>query len=337
VVLLLLTSCSTAAPSTLNPKGPGASRIAALWWFMFAVSAAVIVLVTVLIFAGVLPRRRRRSDPGQTPRWANGMILVGGLLFPIAVLSILWVWVLRDMSALSSPARGQTLQIDVVGHQWFWEVRYPKEGFATANDIHIPVGEPVRLRLTTVDVLHSFWVPQLTGKTDLISGRVNNMTIQADHPGVYRGQCAEFCGLQHANMIFYVIAQPRAQFDSWIEAESSPPATPTDPVAAAGREVFLNEPCVACHVIRGTSEHVAPGSALSGMGLGPTTAVEGPDLTDFGSRLSIGAGTVPNTRGNLGGWIVDSQSIKPGNYMPPIPVGAKELQELIAYLESLKG
>src|SRR5207247_1920857 len=144
------------------------------------------------------------------------------------VLTVLWVWSLHDMAALSQPSAPSQLTVDVIGHQWWWEVRYPQQGIVTANDIHIPVGQPVRIQLTTKDVLHSFWVPQLTGKTDMIAGRTNTMTIQADRTGIYRGQCAEFCGLQHAQMIFYVVAQTPADFQSWRRGETSPPAASAD-------------------------------------------------------------------------------------------------------------
>jgi cytochrome c oxidase subunit II len=316
---VLLAACGSGSPSTLDPHGPGARTIARLWWFMFAVASAVVLFVGVLIVVGVL--RRRRSDPASDePRWSLGLLFGGGVAFPIVILTVLWVWSLHDMAALSQPAGDPALTIDVVGHQWWWEVRYPRQGIVTANDIHIPVGQPVSMRLTTNDVLHSFWVPQLTGKTDMITGRTNTMTIQADAPGIYRGQCAEFCGLQHAQMIFSVVAQAPADFEAWMSREAAPPASPTDPFAQQGSTVFQEAPCAACHTIRGTA---AKGTL-------------GPDLSDFGGRLSIGAGAAPNTRGNLAGWIVDAQHLKPGNLMPPMQLDPDDLQALIAYLESLR-
>jgi cytochrome c oxidase subunit II len=286
---------------------------------MFIVSTVVVLVVGALLLYAVV-RRGRRGGPSEEPGWARGMMFGGGVAFPIVVLTVLWVWTLRDMAALSQPAGPSVLTIEVIGHQWWWEVRYPREGIVSANDIHIPVGERVEIRLTTKDVLHSFWVPQLTAKTDMIAGRTNTMTVQADQPGVYRGQCAEFCGLQHAQMIFYVVAQTPADYRAWVARETGPPAIPTDPSAAQGMQVFETGPCAACHTVRGTS---AKGTL-------------GPDLSDFGARLSIGAGAVPNTRGSLGGWLVDSQSIKPGNLMPPIQLDPEQLQALIAFLESLR-
>ena len=318
IAALLAAACGN-SPSTLKPRGPGADRIASLWWFMFVVSTVVVLVVGALLLYAVV-KRRRRGGPSDEPRWAHGMMFGGGVAFPIVILTVLWVWTLRDMAALSQPSGPPAVTIDVIGHQWWWEVRYPQQGIVTANDIHIPVGRRVEIRLTSKDVLHSFWVPQLTAKTDMIAGRTNTMTVQADRAGVYRGQCAEFCGLQHAQMIFYVIAQDPSDFQAWITSETVAPTTPTDPTAAQGMQVFEAGPCAACHTVRGTS---AKGTL-------------GPDLSDFGTRLSIGAGAVPNTRGNLGGWIVDSQSIKPGNLMPPIQLDPDQLQALIAYLEGLR-
>ena len=178
----------------------------------------------------------------------------------------------------------------------------------------------MRLELSTADVNHSFWVPQITAKMDQIAGRVNTLTLQADHPGIYRGQCAEYCGLQHANMAFYVIALSPSDFRAWEQAAAQVPAVPTDATLLHGRQVFLSSACAACHTIAGT---------------GASGAV-GPDLTHFGSRRTIGAGTVANTAGNLGGWIIDAQAIKPGNVMPPIQLSSVALQALVKYLESLK-
>jgi cytochrome c oxidase subunit II len=278
-------------------------------------------VVTALILIGVVPGRRRRATSDRvTPRWAVRLVMLGGVLVPVLILAVLWVLTLSDMSALSHPGRSGPIRVQVVGHQWWWEVRYPQERIVTANDLHIPVGRRVEVELTTDDVIHSFWVPQLTGKTDLVSGRTNRMWIQADRPGVYRGQCAEYCGLQHANMIFYVVADPPDKFRDWLTGEGQAAATPTDPSAVRGQEVFLSSACVGCHTIRGTD---ARGTV-------------GPDLTHVGSRISIGAGALPNTASNLAIWISDSQAVKPGNLMPPIPLSGDELEAVVAYLEGLK-
>ncbi|HJP65790.1 MAG TPA: cytochrome c oxidase subunit II [Actinomycetota bacterium] len=312
-------------------------RVAGLFWFMFVVSAVVVVAVTVLIVVAILPRRReRRTGPDDTPRWSVRLVVGGGVVFPLIVLSFLWVLTLRDMAANSEPTGPTSLTVRVIGYQWWWEVRYPDFGnFAVANEVHIPAGRPVRVLLETRDVIHSFWVPQVMGKMDLISGKVNETWMEANTPGVYRGQCAEYCGGQHANMALYVVAHAPGDFQTWLASERRDAAGPPSSEASVGRQVFLNAPCVACHTIRGVSQATAIGQVFTFGQNQPFTAVLGPDLTHFGSRLSIGAGTVPNTRGNLGGWIADSQTIKPGNRMPPIQLSGRDLQALIAYLESL--
>ena len=205
---LAAAGCATGrTPSTLAPRGPTAGRVATLWWVMFAIALFVCVLVAAL-FVSAVARRRRAAGPDEEPRWSHRMLLVGGLIFPVVVLTFLWVLTLVDLRANSSPAGPVRMTVDVVGHRWWWEFRYPQQGVVTANELHIPVGVPVDLRLNSLDVQHSFWVPQLAPKTDLYPGRTNHMWIQADRAGVYRGQCAEFCGLEHGLMMFSVVAEP---------------------------------------------------------------------------------------------------------------------------------
>jgi len=301
----------------MNPAGPAANRINTLWWLMFGVATFVCLLIGALVAIAIF--RRRGPDLRESPPWAKGMVYGGGVAFPLVVLAALAVLVLHDIGALSDPGN-QRLTVDAIGHQWRLQIRYPQQGVATANDLHIPVGQPVEVRLTTIDVLHSFWVPQITAKTDMIAGQVNHMTIEASRAGVYRGQCAEFCGVQHANMIFYVIADPPGAFQQWLSRQQQGPSTPTDPTLLRGQQVFESAACAACHAIKNTS---ANGRV-------------GPDLSNIGGRLSIGAGTLPNTPGALGGWIINAQTLKPGNRMPPMQLPADDLQALIAYLESLK-
>jgi cytochrome c oxidase subunit 2 len=199
-------------------------------------------------------------------------------------------------------------------------VRYPDQDIITANEIHVPVGRPLEIGLDSDNVIHSFWVPQLGGKLDLVPGQHNVWRAKATKAGTYRGECAEYCGIQHARMNFLIIAQTPASFDTWALQHQRPPSEPTGQLEANGQQVFMRAPCAGCHTIRGT---VANGTI-------------GPDLTDIGSRRTLGANTVPNTPGYLAGWVVDSQSIKPGNLMPPIPLNADDLQALLAYLRSLK-
>jgi len=225
---------------------------------------------------------------------------------------------------MSSPGVPDPVGITVTGHQWWWEVRYddptPKNIVLTANEIHVPVGRPISLTLTSADVIHSFWVPSLNGKRDLIPGQNATTWFVADKPGVYRGQCAEFCGLQHAKMDIFVVADPPEAFAAWLEAQRAPAAEPTDPLVARGREVFLSGPCAMCHAVAGTRA----GGRF------------GPDLTHVASRSWIAGASLENTRGHLAGWIADSQEIKPGNKMPPVPLAPEDADALLAYLESLK-
>jgi cytochrome c oxidase subunit II len=241
------------------------------------------------------------------------------ILFGLTVVS---VSVGRIVSASIAPAG--SLTIEVTGTQWWWKVRYasddPRRILQTANEIHIPVGQPIAIRGNSDDVIHSFWVPSLQGKRDLIPGRTTLESLQADRPGEYRGQCAEFCGLQHAHMAFWVIAEPPDRFTAWMEHQLQPAAEPSDDQNKHGQEIFLKSACVLCHAIRGTA----------------AAAQAGPDLTHFGSRKTIAAGTLNNTKGNLAGWIADPSNIKPGTHMATVPVQPAEMQPLIDYLESLK-
>jgi cytochrome c oxidase subunit 2 len=217
------------------------------------------------------------------------------------------------------------LVIEVTGHQWWWEVTYrdtaPSKRITTANEIHIPVGRPVHVYSSSQDVIHSFWVPNLHGKKDGIPGYTNDTWIQADSAGTYRAQCAEYCGYQHAHMALIVVAEPEQKFEEWVALSLSPAAQPTDSTVKRGRDVFVSNSCMMCHAIAG--------EPMAGSNVGP-------DLTHFASRPTIGAGTLPNTRGNLAGWIVDPQRIKPGVKMPPNQLSPADLNALLDYLRSLK-
>jgi cytochrome c oxidase subunit 2 len=315
---LLLAACDKRSPSMLDPKGPEAHRIAGVWWLMFGLAAAVYVVVAGFIVFAML--RGRRTAAGRESRISeNHFIWLGGIIVPAVILLVLAVATVDSSNHLRAAER-DPLKIEVVGKRWWWAVTYPDEHITTANEIHVPVGRPIELGLDSDNVIHSFWVPQLGGKVDLIPGQHNVWRFKADKPGTYRGTCAEYCGLQHAKMAFLVIAQTPASFDTWALQRQNPPSGPTDQLQANGQQVFLRAPCAGCHTVRGTS---AQGTI-------------GPDLTDFGSRRTIGSATVPNTPGYLGGWIVDAQTIKQGSLMPPIALEPRDVQALIAYLESLK-
>ena len=325
--LVLLASSDAPAQSMVHPAGPAATEIARLWWVMLVAFTGVFLLVLVLLLSAISRRSRRPANSedgalrnaGTAPPWGRtGFIVAGGIVLPVVVLTPLFVYSLTTSARLRTPT--DALTIRVVGHMWWWEVRYQDSGIVTANEIHIPAGKPVRLELASADVIHSFWVPRLNGKRDLIPGVENVFWVQADDPGVYRGQCGEYCGTQHANMAFEVIALPPAEFDAWLAAQAVVLPDPQIPTTERGQQVFFKAGCVQCHTIQGTR---AGGNA-------------GPDLTHLGSRRMIGGAMLPNTRGNLAGWIADPQAIKPGIKMPRTYLEADDLQALVSYLESLQ-
>lgn len=311
------------------PRGPAASDLNVLFWGMTIVGGLVATLVVVLL---VLARRGRpettgddrpdddRPDDDLGSRRTRVLVLGGGVALPVVVLGVLTVAMLVVGNRLSPRTADTTLEIRVVAHQYWWEVIYPDTGAVTANEVHIPARTPVRLLLEAGDVIHSFWVPQLAGKVDMIPGQVTELVLEADRPGTYLGACAEFCGLQHGRMRFHVVAQERAHFDRWLDAQSAPAGQPSTAEARRGQQTFVEVGCAACHTVRGTE----------------ATGTAGPDLTHLASRSTLGAGTVANARGQLGGWIADPQAVKPGNHMPPTPLTGEQLLDLIEYLEGLE-
>jgi cytochrome c oxidase subunit II len=317
-ISLLLAGCG-GGPSALNPKGPGAAHIANLWWILLTIGGIVYVVVIVfLLFA--LFRRREGEQTGDSMRTGSRIVLYAGIIAPAVILLVVFGFTVATLNAISTPEIPEEYTVHVVGRQWWWEVRYPTQQFETANEIHIPVGQPVRVLLSAEDVIHSFWVPELHGKLDLVPGQTNEFWLQADQPGVYLGECAEFCGIQHAKMRFLVIAEPKEQYDAWLAAQQLPASEPTDSLALRGQDIFLNSTCITCHTVAGTE----------------ATGNLGPDLTHLASRRTLAAATVPNNHGNLGGWIADPQHLKPGNHMPPTELTGSELQALLAYLATLE-
>ncbi|WJI84215.1 MULTISPECIES: cytochrome c oxidase subunit II [unclassified Mesorhizobium] len=323
---LLLQGCA-GWQSALDPKGPAASELAWLIWFFTALCAVVWVLVMIALVVPLMMRSRAQAEPlaieaGADDRKLRAVMTAVGLTAIVLIgLTLLSFFANRTLAAIGSDA---ALTIRVTGHQWWWEVRYedatPSRILTTANEIHIPAGEPVKLLLTSTDVIHSFWIPSLSGKLDLIPGHMNVLDLKADKPGVYRGQCAEFCGAQHANMGTFIIAEPRAKFDAWWNDQLQPAATPTGDEAKAGQDLFLKRPCVMCHRIGGT----------------PAGGTVAPDLTHIASRQTLAAGTLTMSRGNLAAWIADPQGIKPGSHMPVVELSGDELNAMVAYLEALK-
>ncbi|HKB93471.1 MAG TPA: cytochrome c oxidase subunit II [Gaiellaceae bacterium] len=322
----LLAGCG-GSQNTLHPHSHQARDIASLfWWMMTGAWVGLGLIVGMLLLSWV--RRGRRGTPadpadphpGQKLGWT--VVLGLGVVLPLAVVTTLFV--VSDvfvMQTTSAPAASSTrLTVHVIGHQWWWEFRYPGTTAVTANELHIPVGTPVNVVVGTADVIHSFWVPELNRKIDTIPGTKNRVLLYADKPGVYRGQCAEYCGLQHAHMALEVFADPPAKFRAWLANEEKDARAPTTALQRKGRSVFLQGPCSSCHTIRGTS----------------AAGYLGPDLTHLASRTTLAADTIPNRKGYLGGWIMDSQHIKPGNEMPDINLTGPQLQAVLAYLESLK-
>ena len=311
--------------NALEAQGQAGLIMGTLWHPMLAMAAATFVLV-VGALGWALLRRRGADEPtldaGRERSMARAVGAAVGLT--IAVLLVCLVLDISVGRAITATPGEQALQIRVTGHQWWWEVHYrdsvAQRWVTTANEIHVPVGKPVAIELRSTDVIHSFWPPSLTGKRDLIPGSENTLWLRAERPGVYRGQCAEYCGHQHAKMAFEVIAQPADSFARWLEAQRDTAMTPTSSLARRGQEVFLTSSCVMCHAIGGT----------------PAGSRVGPDLTHLASRRTIAAGTLPNTRGNLAGWIVDPQAIKPGAKMPANELAPADLQALLAYLETLR-
>ena len=303
-------------PPVLDPAGPYSEPVTTLAWALLIGGTLVLAIVLAALAVALFGSTRLKARLG-----GERAIWIGGFAFPAVVLTGLLVWGLWLTNHLAPAKIAQdTMRVRVIGEMWWWRVHYlDGEGSETlrdANELHIPVGRPVLLELQAADVIHSFWVPRLGGKMDMIPGRTNRLLIQADRPGIYKGQCAEYCGGPHALMGFLVIAHAPEDFARW---QASRRPAPIPAAAARGAELFLSSGCAACHTIRGT----------------PANGLAGPDLTHVGTRRSLGAGILPNNRGTLIGWTADSQSIKPANRMPAYKqLSAEELNALALYLET---
>ncbi|HEY2601045.1 MAG TPA: cytochrome c oxidase subunit II [Thermoleophilaceae bacterium] len=322
--VVLLSGCGRGnGQSTLSPESDQSRKIVHLWWGMLAAAGVVFGgAVALLVIAWVRRNREGLPGAGKNDNVATGLVVAFGIFVPVVCLAILFfVADIGVVRATDAPQPGQTkLTIDVVGHQWFWEVRYPGTRAVTANEIHIPVKTPVKVVATTADVIHSFWVPELNKKIDTIPGQNNSVELYADKVGFYRGQCAEFCGLQHAHMAMAVYADPPAKFRAWLANMSRPLPQPANPQAKAGEQDFLSLQCASCHTLRGTT---ANGRI-------------GPDLTHLATRRTLAALTITNTRTDLTNWIRDPQHVKPGNKMPGLNLTGRQLQQLVTFLEGLR-
>lgn len=305
-------------PPIFDPAGPYASSVTTLAWVLLGMAALVVLVVVAALWVALFGREKLRGRLGGTKT-----IWIGGVAFPLVVLTLLLTYGLSLTANLTAPITGIEMRVKVTGEMWWWRVAYldreRRPVLLDANELHIPVGQPVVLELESGDVIHSFWVPRLSGKLDMIPGRTNLMRIQANEPGVFGGQCAEYCGGPHALMGLVVVAHPAEEFERFMAERLARPAAPIQPQLARGAELFMSSGCAACHRIEGT----------------PANGLAGPDLTYVGTRRTLGAGILPNNLGTMMGWIGNSQAIKPGNRMPPYTVlSGEELQAIAAYLEA---
>jgi cytochrome c oxidase subunit 2 len=316
--------------NALHPAGIQAEHIAQLWWLTAALCTVVFIAILVALFVSLrrAPRAQAATAPDmesmQRPeRGARRFVVTATVLSVLGLIALLAASVITD-HALASLSTRDAVHIEVIGHMWWWQVNYddpvPARIFSTANEMHIPVGRPVVVSLKADDVIHSFWVPNLHGKKDALPGHITTLTLRADKAGTYRGQCAEFCGLQHAFMAFTVVAEPDAAFQQWADAHRQPAPQPGGGDAKRGQDLFLTGTCMMCHTVAGTTAN----------------ARTGPDLTHIASRPTLAAGTLPNDRASLRAWIEDPQKLKPGVNMPAHHVAAADLDALVAYLETLK-
>jgi cytochrome c oxidase subunit 2 len=303
-------------PAVFDPAGPYSEPVTTLAWALLLGGTAVLLVVLAALWAALFGSAKLKARLG-----GERAIWILGFAFPAVVLTGLLVWGLMLTSSLSATrVTGQEMRVKIIGEMWWWRVHYQdaegRETLRDANELHIPVGTPVLLELEAADVIHSFWVPRLGGKMDMIPGRTNRLLIQADKPGIYKGQCAEYCGGPHALMGFIVVAHTPADFAHWRASR-----LPAREGGGPGLSLFLSSGCAACHTIRGT----------------PANGLAGPDLTHVGSRQTIGAGILPNNPGTMAGWIADAQAIKPGNRMPAYhQFGGEELRAISDYLVTLK-
>jgi cytochrome c oxidase subunit 2 len=323
--ILALPSCR-GWQSALDPQSPQSDQLKYLLIIFLVIATIVWIGVMTALFLGITRRNGRRNQPlaarDAFERTAGRTIAFGGVATTLTVLG-LSVISYRTQGAIFGKAP-DSLAVKVVGHQWWWEIQYEANGpyleFTTANEIRVPVGKPVTVKLETADVIHSFWVPSLMGKMDLVNGQQNAIQFTAAKAGIYRGQCAEFCGLQHAHMAFTVVALPPDQFSSWRDAQIRSAASPPDTLAQQGELLFRSKGCALCHNIRGT----------------PAGGHFGPDLTHLATRTTIAAGALHFSPGALAAWIADPQHIKPGNYMPRMPIHSDEMVAIVHYLGNLR-
>lgn len=302
-----------------DPGSPEAHAIAGLGLITTIVLTAIFVLVGGAIVYALMRFRWREGEADPRQIAGNKKLEMIWTAIPAVIVIVLFALTARTMN-LSDPPPAAEPDLVVVGHQWWWEARYPKSGAVVANEIHIPTGKGFSIRLDSADVLHEFWVPELGRKISAVPGHPNHLWIQSDRPGTFLGLCTEFCGTQHAWMHFLVVVQPQAEFDAWEKAQLQPAAMPTTGAAAEGYALFQRDSCVNCHAVNGSA----------------AKAVVGPDLTHFAGRQQLAAGVVTNSPENLRLWLANPQQIKPGVLMPNFNFTDEQLNQLVAYFETLK-
>lgn len=316
LTVLFLAGCGNEL--ALDPQGPGASAIADSWWILYWTALAATLIVFLLLGLAIYRNRSEKAedqDEAVIERRGKAMLVWGGGVIPLVILIGTTFFILFGIRTLEASAE-DAISIRVTGHMFWWELEYLDDGFATANELHIPVGEPVRLELESADVIHSFWVPQLQGKMELVPGRTNELIIQADAPGSYSGYCAEFCGQGHSFMQLIVTAQMPDEYEAWAAGQAEDAPEPESELAQEGARLFQEFICSNCHTVRGVSE---------------ATVEAGPDLTHLAGRSTLAARAAPNTRSQLANWILDPQDIKPGANMPSTPMTGEELDALITF------
>lgn len=326
-VVLLLAGCGGPFPqSAMEPRSDFGQILDELFRTIFWWAVGVFVLVEGALLVAIVKFRERPGSPAPRPLHGHTALEIGWTLAPAIVLIFIAIPTIRAIWIVDRPPPGEAMVVEAIGHQWWWEFRYPELGLVTANEMHVPVDRTVEVRLTSADVIHSFWIPRLGGKRDVVPGHENGLWFTPDSVGVYLGQCAEFCGLSHALMKMEVVVDEQADFDEWVAANLADaivaiPDTmrPDAGRIAAGAQAFLQAGCIACHAVRGT----------------PAAGVLGPDLTHVGSRRRIASGILDNNAENLTRWIQDPQAVKPGALMTKLLIEPEALEALVYYLQNL--
>lgn len=306
--------------SIFSPVGPHARAISDLFVITLWICAGIFAAVAGLVGYSLVRYRWKEGDADPVQLAGNKRIEIIWTAIPGVIVLVLFGLTVHAMEKSDPPASPGEPDLVVIGHQWWWEIRSPKWGFVTANEIHIPVGQPISVRLETTDVLHEFWVPQLTRKMTTVPRAGNHVWMQAEKPGIYQGVCSEFCGTQHAWMRFEVVADPPEKFAQWVAQQKRPASQATAGNVARGHEIFRELTCINCHAIQGVAEK----------------SNAGPDLTHLASRRFLGAGVIPNTPDNLRRWLVNPQAVKPGVLMPDFQLTPEQLDHLVAYFDTLK-